>query len=76
MVTKRKPWPREAGYARDDAAMQAMKGKRALEPLLDDEKRFTEEEVIRRIAIGVVSFAAILRLLESVGAPTRPTEGN
>lgn len=49
---------------------EAMRGLRAIEPMLDRE--MTETEKIRRLAIAVSSFQTILRMLEREGAQTRP----
>lgn len=65
-----RPWPNMAREARDRSAEEACRGLRALLPLL--EISTTREEEIRRIAIAISSFQTIARLLESVGAQTRP----
>lgn len=69
--SKPRAWPNVAAAARDEAAEEAASGMRALETLIDGE-RLTNEEVLRRQAIAYKSLARILRLLESVGANTRP----
>ena len=70
MSHKPRPWPNIAKEARDRSAEEAMRGLRSLEPLLD--RQATEEERIRRVAIAINCFQTIARLLESVGAQTRP----
>mgnify|MGYP000176874483 CR=1 FL=1 len=70
MSTKPREWPNFAKEMRDRAAEEAARGLRAIEPLLEME--VTETEKIRRLAIGVNCFQKILRILESVGAQTRP----
>lgn len=71
MTTKPREWPNAAKEARDRAAEAAVRGLRALQPLLDG-KEVVEIERIRRIAVAMDSFQSILRLLESQGAQTRP----
>lgn len=56
--------------ARDRSAEEAARGLRAIRPMLEHE--YTEMERLRRVAIGVDAFQTILRLLESVGAQTKP----
>lgn len=70
MTDKPRPWPNTAKEVRDRSSEEACKGLRALMPLLEGEK--TREEELRRICIAIVSFQTIARLLESVGAQTRP----
>jgi hypothetical protein len=69
-VTEPRPWPNNAKEVRDLAAEAASTGRRALEPLLT--RDFTAEERTRRLAVAIVSFQKISRLLESVGAQTNP----
>jgi len=69
-MTKPRPWPNNAKEARDRSAEEASRALRVIEPLL--EKEVTETERIRRLAIVIHSLQTILRLLESVGAQTRP----
>lgn len=70
MSDKPRLWPNLAKECRDRASEEACRGLRALTPLL--EGGATREEEIRRIAIAIVSLQTIARLLESVGAQTRP----
>lgn len=70
MTDKPREWPNLAKEVRDRAAEEACKGIRSLAPLLEGDK--TKEEEIRRICIAIVSLQTIARLLESVGAQTRP----
>lgn len=65
-----RPWPNNAKEARDRSAEEACRGLRVLLPLL--EGNTTREDEIRRIAIAISSLQTIARLLESVGAQTRP----
>ena len=69
MSNKPRPWPNVAKEARDRAAEEAIRGYRAIKPLLDNEA-YPDE--IRRVAIAMDSLQNISRLLESVGAQTRP----
>jgi hypothetical protein len=70
-MTKPREWPNYAKEIRDRTAEEAMRGMRAIKPLLDG-KELTELDRLRRVAIATDSFHTILRLLESVGAQTRP----
>jgi hypothetical protein len=70
-MTQPREWPNVAKEARDRAAEEAARGLRAIRPLLDG-KEVTEIEKIRRIGVAIDAFQTILRLLENVGAQTRP----
>jgi hypothetical protein len=70
MSDKPRPWPNVAKEIRDRSAEEACRGLRALIPLLDNQT--TKEEEIRRIATAINCLQTIARLLESVGAQTRP----
>lgn len=72
MSDKPRLWPNVARDARDRAAEAAVGGIRALEPLVVGERAFTESERIRREAAALNALQVIARLLESVGACTRP----
>ncbi|RMG02004.1 MAG: hypothetical protein D6735_10965 [Acidobacteria bacterium] len=69
-MTRPREWPNFAKEVRDRAAEEAARGARALEPLLEQE--VSETERVRRVGIAMKCFQIILRLLESVGAQTRP----
>ena len=71
MSDKARPWPNVAKEARDRAAEAAVEGIRALEPLVSG-KDLTETEKLRRAAVALNALQRIARLLESVGACTRP----
>lgn len=71
MTDKPRLWPTIAKAARDKASETAIKGMKALAPLLDD-GNMTESERIRRVSRALICLQEIARLLESVGAPTRP----
>lgn len=71
MATNPREWPNNAREARDRSAEEAVRGLHALQPLLDPQP-LTELERVRRVAIGIDSLHRIARLLESVGAQTRP----
>ncbi len=68
-MTQVRPWPNVARAERDEAAMQAVRGQRALRPLVEG-SRFTSEEVLRRQAIALDSLQTIHRLMQQAGAPT------
>ena len=65
-------WPNNARDARDRAAEAAVEGIRTLEPLVHGERSFGEQERFQREARALNLFQRITRLLESVGACTRP----
>ena len=69
-VTEPRPWLNNAKSVRDLAAELAITGRWAIEPMLT--RKFSTAESIRRIAIAIVTFQKISRLLESVGAQTNP----
>lgn len=69
MATNPREWPNVAREARDRSAEAANRGLLALEPMLDQQLTLDQ---IRRLAIGICSLQRIARLLESVGAQTRP----
>lgn len=64
-------WPNVAKETRDRAAEAAVAGIRTLEPVLDQDG-MNETERMRRIGKALNLFQRIARLLESVGAQTRP----
>lgn len=69
-MTAPREWPNNAAHARDQAAEEAVEAIRALQAVL--EKDLPREEMIRKIARAAISCQVIARLLEGVGAPTRP----
>lgn len=71
MSSKPREWPNFAKEARDQAAEHACKGIRVIRPILEGEQ-YDRGEVIRRLAIALDSLQMIARLLEAVGAQTRP----
>jgi hypothetical protein len=71
MTSAPREWPNVAKEARDRSAEAAVMGIRALEPLIEGPK-MNEVEVIRRIALALNHYQQIARLLENVGACTRP----
>lgn len=72
MSDKPRPWPNVAKECRDRAAEAASEIIRAMEPLVMSERIFTETERLRRESIALNAAQRIARLLESVGAQTRP----
>ena len=72
MTNKPRDWPNVAREVRDRSAEAACEGIRALEPIVMAEQQFTETELLRRVNKGLNLFQRIARLLESVGAQTRP----
>ena len=71
MATKPRDWPNNAKEARDRSSEEAQRGITALRPMLQGS--VTETERVRRVAIALDSLNTIARLLESVGAQTRPS---
>jgi len=69
-MTQPRPWPNNAREVRDLVAEEALIGRFAIESLLT--KDHSHEETVRRLAIAIISFHKISRLLESVGAQTNP----
>jgi hypothetical protein len=72
MTDKPREWPNRARDVRDRAAEAAQAGINALEDLVHDERSFSETERIRRESKALSCLEKIVRLLESVGAQTRP----
>jgi hypothetical protein len=70
-MTDARPWPNAAKEARDRAAEEAIRGQRALRPLVAGE-RFDQTEALRRLAVALDALQQISRFLEAAGAPTRP----
>ena len=73
MPDKPRPWPNFAKWQRDAAAEAAVEGIRMLEPVVEGKRKFTELERLRREARALNCLQRIVRLLESVGACTRPS---
>lgn len=71
-MTKSREWPNKAKEARDRAAEEAVRGIRALRPLVMNGRDFTETERLRRTAMALNALQTIARFLEGVGAQTRP----
>ena len=72
MTDRPRPWPNVALEARDRSAEEAVRGIRALRPLITGEQQFTREDTLRRQAIALDALQTIARSMESVGARTRP----
>lgn len=70
-MTESRPWPNWAKEARDRCAEEAVRGQRALRPLVAGEQ-FDRTETLRRQAIALDACTTIARFLEALGAPTRP----
>ena len=69
MSDKPKPWPYDCADARDRAAEETVKAIKLLEPVNETEK---DLEIMRRVDRAMISLFTAIRLLESVGAKTRP----
>ena len=71
-----RPWPNIAKEARDRAAEEAVHGIALLRAIVDDtvsiEYHRGPSEEYRRVAAALACFYQIARLMESVGAQTRP----
>jgi hypothetical protein len=72
MSHKPRPWPNVAKEARDRAAEEAVSGIVALEPVVRGERIFTETDRLRRESLALNALQKVARILESVGAQTRP----
>lgn len=72
MSDKPRPWPNNAKEARDRAAEEAQRGINALEPVIEATTALTETDRLRREASALKALYKIARILESVGAQTRP----
>jgi len=72
MSSSPREWPNVAKDARDRSAEAAVKGIRALEPVFLSDQPITETERSRRESVALNCLQTIARLLESVGACTRP----
>ncbi len=72
MSDKPRPWPNFAKDVRDRAAEAAVHGIREMEPLFKVGYKMSETERGMREAAGMIELQRIVRLLESVGACTRP----
>lgn len=70
-MTDARPWPNAAKETRDRAAEEAVRGQRALRPLVAGEA-FDRTETLRRLAVALDALQQIARFMESAGAPTRP----
>jgi hypothetical protein len=72
MSDKPRDWPNLAKEARDRAAELATTGIKTLQPLVMEDRNFTETERSNRESRALHLFTEIARHLEKVGAPTRP----
>ena len=72
MTDAPRPWPNVAKEARDRSAEEAQRIVHQLQPLVDDERPFTETDRLRRVSSALNAAEIILRLLEGQGAQTRP----
>lgn len=73
MSSKPRPWPNIARAARDESAMQAIRGIRAIRPLVEG-SQCNREETLRRQAIALDALQTIARLMAEAGAATRQRE--
>jgi hypothetical protein len=71
-MTEPRPWPNEAKEGRDRAAEEAMRGIRALRPIVDGSREMPAGELMRRVAIALDADEMIARHMERMGAQTRP----
>ena len=74
MSTKRKPWPTAAGEQRNQAAEAAVRGIRALRPLIRGDVQLSRTETLRREAQALNELQQIALLLYAAGAPIRPED--
>ena len=71
-MTKMREWPNNMREARDRSAEEALRGIRALRPLVAGTRQFTVTETLQREAVALDALQTIARFLERAGAQTRP----
>jgi hypothetical protein len=71
-MTEARAWPNVAKEARDRAAEEAIRGMRALRPLVEGAQLFDRTEILRRQSVALDALNTIAFHMASVGAPTRP----
>ena len=64
-------WPNVHKDARDKAAEEAIKGIRALTPIVNEERPMTENERYRRETQALLCLKNIARMMAEAGAPIR-----
>lgn len=64
-------WPNTAANQRDAAAEAAVRGIRALAPIVDGATQFDRTELLRRQATALTACWEIAGLLKAAGAPIR-----
>jgi hypothetical protein len=74
MTNKPRDWPNVARDARDEAATEAMRGIRALGPIVRNERPVTETDRLRGEATALASLQRIAWLMAYAGAPVRPMD--
>ena len=67
-MSKARPWPTQAMWARDRAADALVSVVRALEPVVASARPMTENETVRRTAIALAKANEALRILAEAGA--------
>jgi hypothetical protein len=72
-MTKPRKWPNVAAETRDQAAEAAMRGIRALQPLVRG-IALDRTETLRRQAQALAELQRIAWLLQAQGAPIRPED--
>lgn len=72
MSDKPREWPNVARDARDEAGIEAMRGIRALGPIVHNDRPSTETDRLRGESIALASLQRIAWLMEYSGAPIRP----
>lgn len=76
MTTPRKPVPRRAAAAIEEAAIRIQKAIQIIRPLQDEKRIIRQEEINQRALKVDVLLQEALRYLEGdAGAPTRPESG-
>jgi hypothetical protein len=71
-MTAPREWPYRAANARDRAAEELQRALRELSPIVTQDVRLDELEMLRRQATALLSIQTALRHLESAGACTLP----
>lgn len=71
-MTEPRPWPNFAQTARNQVSELALNAIGELHPVVVNHRRFTETDLIKRLASIEIALYRIVRWMESVGAETRP----
>jgi hypothetical protein len=73
-MTKPKPWPRDAQWARDDAIMQAAEAIENIQPVLNCNS--SRDDLLRVMAKTIYHLYKIISLLKAIPQPSDPDKPN